>query len=216
MRSVRAVVVFIIAGFLLVICAAATSAHVTVHPTTAVAGSTSELTFRAPNEQATARFTKLIIHLPAAQPLASLYTRPVPGWAATVTTAPLAKPITTMNGTTTKYTATVTWTATNGGVPPGEYQDFDISTGPLPDKGTMVFTADQTYDNAVTVHWSQLAKAGAAEPDHPAPVLTLTSASTSSSSTDGVARGLGIAGLIVGVLGIALAGLAYRRRTHQP
>jgi periplasmic copper chaperone A len=81
----------------------------------------------------------------------------------------------------------------------------------------MTFTADQTYSDATVAHWNEIAKPGAAEPEHPAPVLTLTAAtadSGSASSSDGLARGLGIAGIVIGVTGLSAAGLALRRKSR--
>jgi hypothetical protein len=107
--------------------------------------------------------------------------------------------------------------ATAGGVPPEQYQNFDVSVGPLPDGGTMAFSADQSYSDGSVVHWDQAAKAGAGEPEHPAPVLTLTAvdaAAKTSSDSDG-ARGLGIAGIVVGTAGLGAAAFAFRRRGGQ-
>jgi periplasmic copper chaperone A len=216
----RSAFVAVVAGGVLTAVAAPALAHVTVNPKAVPGGSYSQLTFRAPNEEAKAAFTKLTIHLPADHPLGSVSTRPLPGWTASLTTAKLDKPITTDDGTVTEYTNTVTWTATDGGIAPEQYQNFDVSVGPLPDTGTMTFSADQFYANGTVVHWDEVAKAGAAEPDHPAPVLTLTAATTAAdttvttkSSSDGVARGLGIAGLAVAVVAGGAAIVIARRRT---
>ena len=116
--------------------------------------------------------------------------------------AKLAKPITTDDGTTTEYTNTVTWTATGGGVAPRAVPDFKRQCRPSAPTTDNTLTADQTYSDGTVVHWDEVTKAGAAEPEHPAPVLTLTAAATdtadttdttggSPSSADGVARGLG-------------------------
>ena len=191
------------------------SAHVVVSPATAVGGSETQLTFRAPNEEAAAHFTKLVIHLPAAQPLASLATRPIPGWTASLTKSKLAKPITTDDGTATEYTSTITWTATEGGVEPDQYQNFDVSVGPLPDSGTMTFTADQTYSDGTVVHWDEVAKPGAAGAGQPGADAHFDCGSSrfrKPASSDGLARGLGIAGIVVGVAGLSAAGLALRRK----
>jgi periplasmic copper chaperone A len=106
---------------LTVLAGSTASAHVAVSPDTAVGGSEAQLTFRAPDEEAAAQFTKLVIHLPAAQPLASLATRPIPGWTASLTKSKLPKPITTDDSTATEYTSTITWSATDGGVAPDQY-----------------------------------------------------------------------------------------------
>ena len=65
----------------------------------------------------------------------------------------------------------------------------------------MTFAADQTYSDGTVVNWNELTKAGAAEPEHPAP-----SRHSLFFGPDRVhhvehlrwtARGLGIAGIAV-------------------
>jgi uncharacterized protein YcnI len=187
------------------------SAHVTVNPKSVAPGGYPEVTFRAPNENAPASFTKLVVHLPAAHPLGSVSPRAIPGWTIATTTAKLAKPIVTDDGTTTEYLNSITWTATAGGIPPEQYQDFDVSAGEIPASGSLTFTVDQTYSDGTVVHWDQVAKPGAAEPEHPAPVLTIAADSTGSSD-DGAALGLSIAALALGVIAVALTVLGRRRR----
>jgi uncharacterized protein YcnI len=213
--------VLLATAVLTLLSAASASAHVTVNPSTATGGSFTQLTFRAANEEATARFVKLVVRLPAAQPLGSVSTLPVAGWKVSTSKAKLAKPITTDDGTATEYTAAITWTATAGGVPSDQYQNFDVSAGPLPASGVMTFSAEQTYSDGTLVRWDQTTQPGAPEPPNPAPVLTLTAASPDDSgsapankTSDDVARGLGIAGIVVGVAGLAAAGIALRRRGH--
>jgi periplasmic copper chaperone A len=213
------------ASVVVLLAAGSAAAHVTVNPSTATGGSYGQLTFRAPNEEAKANFTKLTIHLPAAHPLGSVSTRPLPGWKVTTTIAKLAKPITTDDGTVTQYTDSITWIATDGGVGPDQFQNFDVSVGPLPDGGTMSFSAEQTYDDGTVVKWDEPTSPGAAEPEHPAPVVTLTPASSSTtaaadggevtrgSTSDGVARGLAIAAIVLAVLAIASGWLTRRRAT---
>ncbi len=58
--------------------------------------------------------------------------------------------------------------------------------------------------------WSLLRRAVAG--DGTAEAATVRSGSTAASASDSTARGLGIAGLVVGVLGLAAAAFAVRRR----
>jgi uncharacterized protein YcnI len=205
--------VLLLTGLLVFGFAATAWAHVTVQPETAAPNSFQELTFQAPNESEDARFVKLVVHLPSAQPLASLEPRALDGWTISTAKARLPKPITTDDGTATQYTSQITWTATGGGVAPEQYQDFAVSAGPLPARGSLVFTVDQSYSDGSVVHWDQASPAGKPEPEHPAPVLTVADPAGSSSS-DGLARGLAIAGLAVGVLGLGTAIFFARRRPN--
>lgn len=196
------------------------SAHVTVNPSAVTAGSYPELTFRAPNEQAKANFTKLVVHLPAAHPLGSVSPRSIPGWSITTTTGKLDTPIVTDDGTTTEYLSSITWTATDGGIAPEQYQDFAVSAGEMPESGPLIFTVDQTYSDGTVVHWNEMTKPGAAEPEHPAPVLQINSpgyinVSTLPAKTDTTSRGLSIAALALGVIAVGLTGFGLRRRRAQ-
>ena len=84
------------------------------------------------------------------------------------------------DGDVTEAVSKITWTATAGGLNPGEFDLFTISAGPLPTKpNQLTFKAIQTYSNGDVVSWIEQTVKGAPEPEHPAPTLTLTKASSS-------------------------------------
>lgn len=193
-------------------------AHVTVNPHTAQQGSYTKVSFRVPDERDDAATTQLEVDLPIDHPIASVQTRAVPGWTSTVQKTTLAKPITTDDGQVTEAVSKITWTGSK--IPPGSFEEFDVSMGPLPtDTDELVFKALQTYDNGEVVRWIDTAPKGAPEPDHPAPVLALTPADTNSAATTSSDAGsstgiwgvaLGIAGIVLGTIGIVV-GLRNRR-----
>jgi uncharacterized protein YcnI len=201
-------------------------AHVVITPSSAPAGSAAELTFRVPDEEARAATIELQVKIPTGHPIAQLLIKPVPGWTATVTTATLARPITTDDGTFDSAVSEVTWKG--GTIGPGQFQDFSVSADPLPSGiSQLVFKAVQTYSNGDVVRWIDLAQPGEPAPEHPAPILTLTTGSggagadpagttaagdsgDSGDSSDATAIALGAAGLVAGVAGL-IAGLAAWR-----
>jgi uncharacterized protein YcnI len=218
--------------------AATASAHVTVSPTSLPQGSTAELTFKVPNEESKANTVELQLQIPTDHPIAQVLAKPVPGWTITEHTVTLAKPLTTDDGTFTTAVDEVDWTG--GSISPGQYQDFQISVDPLPSDTTqLVFKAVQTYSDGDVVRWIDLSSAGDSDPEHPAPVLTLTpanaaasagSASATASAAAGTTGGtaaasssssssdaLGIAGLVLGAIGaVCGAGaLLFVRRTPR-
>lgn len=157
--------------------AAAAQAHVHVDPDTTTSGSFSELAFRVPNESPTAGTVKVSVELPTDTPFLSVSTRPLPGWDVALTRAPLPKPVTVDGTTVTRAVRTVTWTARPGTrIGPDEYQEFDVSVGPLPSPGLVVLPATQTMSDGSVVHWDQPAPASGVEPEHPAPSFTVTAA----------------------------------------
>jgi uncharacterized protein YcnI len=206
-------------------------AHITVTPGSAQPGSAAVLTFHVPNEEAKAYTTRVDIQIPTDHPIAQLLVQPVPGWTISVRTITLAKPLVTDDGQFTQAVSEVIWSG--GRVAPGQFQDFSLSADPLP-QGVrqLTFKAIQTYSNGDVVRWIDVAQPGQPEPDHPAPVLMLTaggagtggatgtggtagttapSASVAASGSDGTARAIAAGGAAIGLLGLVLAGLSWRR-----
>ncbi|WGL51270.1 YcnI family protein [Nocardioides sp. BP30] len=152
------------------------SAHVTVNPSTASAGGYTKLTFRVPTESDTASTTKVAVYFPTDHPFASVSVKPHPGWSFKVTDEKLKTPISSDDGQVTQAVSRIVWTADSAAdaIKPGEFDEFDVSVGPLPDSGTVEFKALQTYSDGSVVRWIQDSVAGQDEPEHPAPVLTIT------------------------------------------
>jgi len=203
--------------------AAPALAHVTVNSPGATQGGFGVLTFRMPNEEDRANATELKVQLPADQPLASVSVKPQPGWSYTVTRAKLPKPITDDDGNqVTDYPSVVDWKATAGGIKPGEYNEFQLSVGPLPKADSMTFKAIQTYSDGQVVSWIEQPAAGSnQEPEHPAPTLKLApagaaagpsapaapAATAPAAPSDAASSGSVTGAYVVGGIGL-LAGLA--------
>jgi uncharacterized protein YcnI len=153
------------------------SAHVTVNPNSVTAGSYAKLTFRVPTESATASTVSIQVTLPKDHPFPSVSVMQLPGWTANVTKTKLDAPVTEGNLSITEPVTSITWTADDKvGIKPGEFMEFPISVGPVPDVPSMQFPATQTYSDGTVVDWDQSRTAGGAEPEHPAPLLTITAA----------------------------------------
>ncbi|MGW4157141.1 YcnI family copper-binding membrane protein [Micromonospora chersina] len=209
------------------------SAHVTVNPAEAKQGGYGRFAFRVPNESDTASTTKVEVNLPENAPVGSVSTMPVPGWTVTVEKRKVDPPIEVHGSQLTEAVSKLTWTAApNGGVKPGEFQEFPVSMGPLPQTDRMVFKVLQTYSDGNISRWIEEPTPGAEEPENPAPVLTLTAASASASpaasapaaaaddddddADTGAATALGVAGLVAGLAGLVLGGLAFLRTRRGP
>jgi periplasmic copper chaperone A len=195
------------------------SAHVTLQPEEAAAGDFTVLDVRVPNERDDAATTKVDVQLPAGFVFASY--QAVPGWSVEVKMQKLAKPVQTDDGPVTSEVREMTWTADSGkaGIQPGQFQDFPISVQIPGEAGdTLTFKAIQTYDNGEVVRWI-----GAPESEEPAPQVAVTEGSEghhgaaadseegSSDESDSASKGLGIAALIVGALGLLAGGAALVR-----
>jgi uncharacterized protein YcnI len=213
----------LIAGGLL---AAPAFAHVTVNPNTATQGGYTKLTFRVPNEKDAANTVAVEVNLPENTPIASVSVKPVAGWTAVVTKSKLATPIKTDDGEITEGVTKIVWTAAPDAViKPGQFQEFDVSAGPLPMVDQIVFKALQTYSDNEIVRWIEEPGANV---EHPAPVLKLAKAGATASnsatvplantdpasdSTAGVALGVGIVALVIALAGVGLALMSRRRPT---
>jgi periplasmic copper chaperone A len=213
MRRTRVVGIGAVATAIALIALAATaSAHVTVTaPGATRGGSDQEITFRVPVEK-DVDTVGLKVQLPADTPIASVEVQAMAGWTHSEKTAQLAKPIVTDDGDITEAVSEIDWTATAGhGLKPGEYGAFTIIAGLLPDVPSLTFKAIQTYADGSVVSWIETAAPGStAEPEHPAPALTLApAAATASRSTTAKADNTGPVVLSIVALVVAAAALGY-------
>lgn len=219
-----------LASAAVVLLAGPALAHVTIQSPGASQGGYAKVTFRVPAEKPLAT-TRLQVVFPADAPLGSVRVKPHPGWTYAVTTGKPAAPAKDANGDAlASVVQSVTWTATAGGIEAGEFDEFDISAGPLPRVDQMTFKALQTYADGSVVRWIEVAAPGAAEPAHPAPVLKLapagasaadtmshpttvssTGAITASATGSSASTGLSVAALAVAVLAGVLALVAVLR-----
>ncbi|MBO4161771.1 MULTISPECIES: YcnI family copper-binding membrane protein [Micromonospora] len=211
------------------------AAHVTVNPKEATQGGYGRFAIRVPNESDTASTVKIEVNLPENAPVGSVSTMPVPGWTVAVEKRKVDPPIEVHGSQLTEAVSKLTWTAAaGGGVKPGEFQEFPISLGPLPQVDKMVLKTLQTYSDGNVSRWIEEPTPGAEEPENPAPVLTLTAAAGSPSAAPAAAGTpaakdddddddsgstavvLGVVGLLAGLGGLALGGLAFARTRREP
>jgi uncharacterized protein YcnI len=203
--------------------AGAASAHVSAHsPDNPVKGGDAEIVFRVPDEEDAARTVKVQVNFSTTSPLSNADIKPVAGWTARETMMTLAKPVKMSDQTVTTAVQSITWTApAGGGIEPGQFQEFAITVEGLPDNtDELVMPAVQTYDNGDVVNWNQPTVAGQAEPEHPAPNLTLAADDTIASpapqsTSDTTARWLGGAGIVIAALALGF-GLGAFVRSRRP
>ncbi|WP_405112971.1 YcnI family protein [Micromonospora sp. NBC_01405] len=233
-RSATAAVLALGVAAVVLGVAAPASAHVSVNPKEATQGGYGRFAFRVPNESDEASTTKVEVVLPENAPVGSVSTMPLPGWTVAVEKRKVDPPVQVHGSEVTEAVSKITWTAAgDAAVKPGQFQEFPVSMGPLPEVDTMVFKALQTYSDGNVVRWIEEPAAGAEEPEKPAPVLTLTAAAPSAGasapavaaagaddddddSEGGAGTAFGVAGLVAGLAGLALGGLAFARTRREP
>jgi uncharacterized protein len=199
--------------------AAPASAHVTISAPGATRGaSDAVVTFRVPTESDTASTTGLQVQLRTDTPIAGVLVLPMPGWTHTQKTVKLAKPISTDDGDITEAVAEIDWTATAGGVKPGEFGEFVVMAGQLPDAPQLTFKAVQIYSDGSRTSWTEVPAPGStAEPEHPAPSLVLASAApVTKSSASSSQTGAVILASVALAVAVASGALTILRRRVSP
>jgi uncharacterized protein YcnI len=235
----RKLVTLLAAGAL--IAPASAQAHISLHPNTIPAGAFATLDVRVPGEQEGAYVKTVDVLFPAG--FTGVDYENVPGWSARVIEAKLATPIEEDGETIDTEVARIVWTWIGplGKVNNGQFVDFPLSLAiPAHASGkALEFRTVQTYSNGQVVRWIDPSLAA----EHPAPRINVTAkggaiedlageeagptagqigaaqatpatGTPAAKSTAGASKGLGIAALILGALGLlaGLAALAAARR----
>jgi uncharacterized protein YcnI len=212
-------------GILVLGAPLAASAHVKVSPNAASPGDDIALSFRVPNESASAGTVKVEIDLPTKTPFAGADYEPVQGWVGQVITAKLKKPIKNDGVEVTEAPVKVIYTAQAGvQIKPGQFQEFNLALDLTPNTGSVEFPTYQTYSDGTVVKWNERTPKSGEEPDNPAPTLYVNdappadagggvslAATDASGTTATSALILATAGLALGVIGLILAIFAFVR-----
>jgi uncharacterized protein YcnI len=227
--------------------AGATSAlaHISIHPNTVPAGAFATLDVRVPGEQQRAHVTKVDVLFPAG--FTDVDYEAVLGWSVAVIERKLATPLHSDGETIDSEIAQLVWTWTGplGEVSDGQFIQFPLSVAIPGDASgkALEFRTVQSYSDGQTVRWIDPSLAA----EHPSPRINVTaeggaiedvagdeagpaagqtssgqavapSATATARSSGGASKGLAIAALIVGALGLLAALLALaatRRRTPR-
>jgi periplasmic copper chaperone A len=204
---------------------AAAYAHVTANPSEATAGSFAMITFRVPHGCEDSPTTGITVKIPDG--VVFVTPEAVPGWTVSTKEGKLAQPVEAEGETITEGATEVSWSG--GPLSPHEFTDFGLSMK-LPDKAgeTLWFPVVQRCEQGRT-RWIKIPVEGQAEPDTPAPGVSLVAASTPTPAAAPVAAAddeesdddetattvallLGAAGLLAG---LAALGLVLFRRPRQ-
>lgn len=179
----------VLAAAAIVLVSSPAWAHVEVEANRAQAGATNvDLTFHVPNEQAPASTRSVTFIFPADHPLLGVTTTSQNGFTPKVTTALLAKPVKGPKGLVNQVVRAVEFSG--GQIAGTDEKAFTFHVDQLPsDTRALTFKALQTYSNGQTVSWIEVAADGAAEPEHPAPVLVLGGAAKAAPQPQGAGSG---------------------------
>ena len=219
-----ALIAVAVTGMLALPMAGTASAHVTVQAPGATQGGYTKLIFRAPTEKDVPT-TKVEIAFPADQPIASVRVKAQPGWTYELTRGAPAKPLEAHGSPVTEVVQRITWTATDKGIGPEEFEEFEVSAGPLPKTDKLVFKTLQTYADGDVVRWIEEQAPGGEEPEHPAPSLELAAAAdapaaqpaavTGAPAGNGASKALAGSALGASLLALVAAAVAIVRTRRR-
>ncbi len=176
--------VFAIVALIALVYTAAASAHARVSPAVSLSRELQLYSLAVPTEKSNLTTSKIVLTVPKGFGIDSFV--PSPGWHRVVQQ--------TGSGDSAVITK-VTWTG--GRVPTGDDSLFQFLAQPA-SSGTYTFQVEQTYSDGSIVNW-----AGPETSDAPAPTIV-----AKSSLGGGGTSTLAIVALVVGALGIVLAGIA--------
>ena len=222
---------------------ASAQAHISLHPNTIPAGAFATLDVRVPGEQEGAHVTKVDVLFPPG--FVGVDYENIPGWSANLIETKLATPITEGGETINTEVSQIVWTWNGpaGQVNNGQFINFPLSLAiPANAAGkALEFRTVQAYSNGQVVHWIDPSLTA----EHPAPRINVTAkgglieevagdeagptagqtagsptsapAAATTQSSAGASKGLGIAALVVGALGllIGLGALMIARRATR-
>jgi uncharacterized protein YcnI len=217
------------AGALLV--PTAVQAHISLHPNTIPAGAFATLNVRVPGEQEGAYAYRVDMLAPPG--FTEIDTQNVPGWSVSEVMKKLSPPLQTPEGPIAEEVSEIIWTGDRtklGRLENGQFIQFPLSVAiPSNDAGrSLAFKTVQTYSNGKVIHWI-----GPASATYPAPTINITrkgglieevagaeagpapgeipgtsnAPATVVEAKSGASKGLAVAALIIGALGL-LAGLS--------
>lgn len=211
------------------------NAHVSATATSTAANSYTTATFSLPHGCDGSPTTRIAFEVP--ESIIEVTPTVNPNWTITKTTEPYTSASAAADDESAEdageRVTSVVYTAKTP-LPADERDTFSLSFS-LPDgkAGDLVeFPAMQTCEKG-SVEWNQEQKAGEAEPEHPAPSITLTAAetagdedghgavateaaspaSTTPADPDLVGRFLGLGGLVLGAVALVVAVANTRRRS---
>lgn len=236
--KINRIAVVLAAGALL--APATAEAHISLHPNTIPEGAFATVDARIPGEEEGAFVRRVAMRLPAG--FTGVDYANVPGWTTKVIETKLSTPIHQDGETISSEVSEIVWTwiGPAGKVEDGQFINFPLSIA-MPEKvagQALLFPTVQTYSNGKVIHWIESSLTA----EHPSPRVNMTAAggviedvagdeagpqagqtgspttaaatTPATSSATGASKGLGIAALILGALGLiaGLAALAASRR----
>ncbi len=177
--------VFIVSAVMALLASPSATAHVDAILDGGGPGETGLITLRVPGESGNPATTKVEVRIPDDIQIRTVLAQPVPGWRLDIKKKKTNPPIYRDDGTPVdEVVSSVTWTATGPGIMPGEFDDFVLEAGPLPDVETLALPTYQTFADGTTDAWTEPVPEGS-DPEFPVPSVNVGASSDTGSSGGG-------------------------------
>ncbi|MDX1884455.1 YcnI family protein [Mycolicibacterium sp. 120270] len=214
----RIVGIFVLSGLAALLASPSATAHVDAILDGGGPGETGLITLRVPGERNKPATTKVEVRIPDDVQIRTVLAQPVPGWRLDIKKKKPNPPMYRDDGTPVdEVVSSVTWTATGPGIQRGEFDDFVLEAGPLPDVESLALPTYQTFVDGTTDAWTEPAPEGS-DPEFPVPSVNLGASSDVGSSAGGgmtsviawTALGFAVIAVALGIFSIDRA----RRSAH--
>jgi uncharacterized protein YcnI len=214
----RFVGILVLSGVAALLASPSATAHVDAILDGGGPGETGLITLRVPGESGNPATTKVEVRIPDDIQIRTVLAQPVPGWRLDIKKKKTNPPIYKNDGTPVdEVVSSVTWTATGSGIQPGQFDDFVLEAGPLPDVETLALPTFQTFADGTTDAWTEPAPEGS-DPEFPVPSVKLGASSAAGASGGGgvtpvvawTALGFAVIAVVLGIFSIDRA----RRSAH--
>lgn len=181
-------------------------AHVDAQLDGAGPGGFGVVTLGVPTEAGKPATTRVEVRIPEQTPLRTVRAEPVAGWTLDIQKRKIDPPLRKDDGTpVNEVVSTVTWSAVPGaGIPQGQFQEFALYVGPLPDADALALPTTQTFADGSTEAWTEQSS-GADKPKFPVPSATIGQKAPTGGLLPVIswtALGLSVVGLGLGVFAI--------------
>lgn len=211
----RIVGVLLVSGVAAVLASPSAAAHVDAYLDGSGPGDFGLITLRVPTESGTAATTKVEVRIPDDVQLRTVLAQPVAGWQVESRKRKIDPPLHKDDGTpVTEVVSSVTWTATGPGIMPGQFVEFALDAGPLPDAETLALPTLQTFSDGTTDAWIQPATDGG-DPEFPTPTVTLGASADAASGGSGMTSVIAWTALGFAVIAVALGIFAIDRAARR-
>lgn len=211
----RVIGALLVGGVVAVLASPSAAAHVEAYLDGAGPGEFGLITVRVPTESGTAATTRVEVRIPDDVQLRTVLVQPVPGWQVESTKRTIDPPLYKDDGTpVTEVISSVTWTATGPGILPGQFVEFGVDAGPLPDAATLTLPTVQTFSDGTADAWTEPAPEGT-DPEFPVPTVTIGAASGEANGGSGLLPAIAWTALGLSVIALAIGVFAIDRASRR-